>query len=128
MFVLLQNDDEDMIFMYNAYLHKLITCFLSHHLARDKVSYFFWFWNVTNNGTLLQVSLTFSTMLTKLSYSVSHNANQGSQKCPVYLYNFGICNSHAKFTNYCTVFIVILVFYFEMYVFLLLFVHIMLLS
>ncbi|KAL5838519.1 hypothetical protein ACOSQ3_015688 [Xanthoceras sorbifolium] len=32
-----QNDDEDMIYMYNAYLHKLITCFLSHHLARDKV-------------------------------------------------------------------------------------------
>ncbi|KAF3453692.1 hypothetical protein FNV43_RR04133 [Rhamnella rubrinervis] len=32
-----QNDDEDMIYMYNAYLHKLITCFLSHQLARDKV-------------------------------------------------------------------------------------------
>ncbi|KAM2193483.1 hypothetical protein COP1_026252 [Malus domestica] len=32
-----QNDDEDMIYMYNAYLHKLITCFLSHPLARDKV-------------------------------------------------------------------------------------------
>ncbi|KAK2984101.1 hypothetical protein RJ640_018126, partial [Escallonia rubra] len=31
------NDDEDMIYMYNAYLHKLITCFLSHPLARDKV-------------------------------------------------------------------------------------------
>ncbi|KAJ0031919.1 hypothetical protein Pint_13023 [Pistacia integerrima] len=31
-----QNDDEDMIYMYNAYLHKLITCFLSHPLARDK--------------------------------------------------------------------------------------------
>ncbi|KAK9269394.1 hypothetical protein L1049_001167 [Liquidambar formosana] len=32
-----QNDDEDMIYMYDAYLHKLITCFLSHPLARDKV-------------------------------------------------------------------------------------------
>ncbi|KAM6580187.1 hypothetical protein CsatA_003961 [Cannabis sativa] len=32
-----QNDDEDMIYMYNAYLHKLLTCFLSHSLARDKV-------------------------------------------------------------------------------------------
>ncbi|CAN0838668.1 Nuclear pore complex protein NUP205 [Linum grandiflorum] len=32
-----QNDDEDMVYMYNAYLHKLITCFLSHPLARDKV-------------------------------------------------------------------------------------------
>lgn len=31
------NDDEDMVYMYNAYLHKLITCFLSHPLARDKV-------------------------------------------------------------------------------------------
>ncbi|XP_077210823.1 nuclear pore complex protein (DUF3414) isoform X2 [Tasmannia lanceolata] len=32
-----QNDDEDMIYMYNAYMHKLMTCFLSHPLARDKV-------------------------------------------------------------------------------------------
>ncbi|OMO81108.1 hypothetical protein CCACVL1_12606 [Corchorus capsularis] len=32
-----QNDDEDLVFMYNAYLHKLITCFLSHPVARDKV-------------------------------------------------------------------------------------------
>ncbi|XP_042499811.1 nuclear pore complex protein NUP205 [Macadamia integrifolia] len=32
-----QNDDEDMIYMYNAYLHKLMTCFLSHQFARDKV-------------------------------------------------------------------------------------------
>nr|GEW31502.1 nuclear pore complex protein NUP205 [Tanacetum cinerariifolium] len=32
-----QNDDEDMIYMYNAYLHKLISSFLSHPLARDKV-------------------------------------------------------------------------------------------
>ncbi|XP_076958818.1 nuclear pore complex protein NUP205-like [Bidens hawaiensis] len=32
-----QNDDEDMIYIYNAYLHKLITSFLSHPLARDKV-------------------------------------------------------------------------------------------
>ncbi|XP_035542991.1 nuclear pore complex protein NUP205 isoform X2 [Juglans regia] len=32
-----QNDDEDMIYVYNGYLHKLITCFLSQPLARDKV-------------------------------------------------------------------------------------------
>ncbi|CAN4094283.1 unnamed protein product [Withania somnifera] len=32
-----QNDDEDMIYMYNAYLHKMITCLLSHPLAKDKV-------------------------------------------------------------------------------------------
>ncbi|TYI17680.1 hypothetical protein ES332_A07G042400v1 [Gossypium tomentosum] len=32
-----QNDDEDMVYMYNAYLHKQITCFLSHPVARDKV-------------------------------------------------------------------------------------------
>ncbi|KAK1417250.1 hypothetical protein QVD17_26375 [Tagetes erecta] len=32
-----QNDDEDMIYIYNAYLHKLITSFLSNPLARDKV-------------------------------------------------------------------------------------------
>ncbi|XP_031097713.1 nuclear pore complex protein NUP205 isoform X1 [Ipomoea triloba] len=32
-----QNDDEDMVYMYNAYLHKMMTCFLSHPLARDKV-------------------------------------------------------------------------------------------
>ncbi|KAK4781282.1 hypothetical protein SAY87_017388 [Trapa incisa] len=32
-----QNDDEDMVYMYNAYLHKLITCFLSHPIARDTV-------------------------------------------------------------------------------------------
>ncbi|XP_024182296.1 nuclear pore complex protein NUP205 isoform X2 [Rosa chinensis] len=32
-----ENDDEDISYMYNAYLHKLITCFLSHPLARDKV-------------------------------------------------------------------------------------------
>ncbi|CAK9182161.1 unnamed protein product [Ilex paraguariensis] len=32
-----QNDDEDIIYMYNAYLHKLITCFLSHPVVRDKV-------------------------------------------------------------------------------------------
>lgn len=38
-FFLVQNDDEDMIYMYDAYLHKLITCFLSHPLALDKVSW-----------------------------------------------------------------------------------------
>ncbi|XP_021760813.1 nuclear pore complex protein NUP205-like [Chenopodium quinoa] len=32
-----QNDDEDMTYMYNAYLHKLMTIFLSEPLARDKV-------------------------------------------------------------------------------------------
>ncbi|CAI9100148.1 OLC1v1037088C1 [Oldenlandia corymbosa var. corymbosa] len=32
-----QNDDEDMIYMYDAYLHKMVTCFLSHPLAREKV-------------------------------------------------------------------------------------------
>ncbi|KAI3802990.1 hypothetical protein L1987_31137 [Smallanthus sonchifolius] len=32
-----QNDDEDIIYIYNAYLHKLITSFLSNPLARDKV-------------------------------------------------------------------------------------------
>ncbi|KAK1312026.1 hypothetical protein QJS10_CPA07g00690 [Acorus calamus] len=32
-----QNDDEDMIYIYNAYMHKLMMCFLSHPLARDKV-------------------------------------------------------------------------------------------
>ncbi|KAJ8753188.1 hypothetical protein K2173_017774 [Erythroxylum novogranatense] len=32
-----QNDDEDIVYMYNAYMHKLMTCFLSHPLARDKV-------------------------------------------------------------------------------------------
>lgn len=32
-----QNDDEDMTYMYNAYLHKLISIFLSEPLARDKV-------------------------------------------------------------------------------------------
>ncbi|GAV68345.1 DUF3414 domain-containing protein [Cephalotus follicularis] len=32
-----QNDDEDVVYIYNAYLHKLITCFLSNPLAMDKV-------------------------------------------------------------------------------------------
>uniref|UniRef100_A0A7N0VJ21 Nuclear pore complex protein NUP205 n=2 Tax=Kalanchoe fedtschenkoi TaxID=63787 RepID=A0A7N0VJ21_KALFE len=32
-----QNGDEDMIYMYNAYMHKLITCFLSHPVATEKV-------------------------------------------------------------------------------------------
>eukprot|EP01018_Ginkgo_biloba_P012319 Gb_31636 [translate_table: standard] len=32
-----QNDDEDMVYMYNAYLHKLLTSFLSHPIGRDKV-------------------------------------------------------------------------------------------
>ncbi|CAI8589519.1 unnamed protein product [Vicia faba] len=32
-----QTEDEDMIYMYNAYLHRLIACFLSNPLARDKI-------------------------------------------------------------------------------------------
>ncbi|XP_065016073.1 nuclear pore complex protein NUP205-like isoform X2 [Musa acuminata AAA Group] len=32
-----QNDDEDMVYMYNGYLHKMMMCFLSHPLSRDKV-------------------------------------------------------------------------------------------
>ncbi|XP_047339294.1 nuclear pore complex protein NUP205 isoform X2 [Impatiens glandulifera] len=32
-----QNDNEDIIYMYNAYMHKLITCFLSNPVAMDKV-------------------------------------------------------------------------------------------
>ncbi|KAK9706158.1 hypothetical protein RND81_07G107800 [Saponaria officinalis] len=32
-----QNDDEDIVYMYNAYLHKLISIFLSEPFARDKV-------------------------------------------------------------------------------------------
>lgn len=32
-----QNDDEDMVYMYNGYMHKLMMCFLSHPLSRDKV-------------------------------------------------------------------------------------------
>ncbi|CAN6456375.1 unnamed protein product [Victoria cruziana] len=32
-----QNDDEDMVYMYTAYMHKLVTCFLSNPIARDKV-------------------------------------------------------------------------------------------
>ncbi|KAI4380661.1 hypothetical protein MLD38_006828 [Melastoma candidum] len=31
------NEDEDMIYMYHAYLHKLVTFLLTHPLARDKV-------------------------------------------------------------------------------------------
>ncbi|RAL44221.1 hypothetical protein DM860_016467 [Cuscuta australis] len=31
------NDDEDMVYMYHAYLHKMMSCFLSHPLGRDKV-------------------------------------------------------------------------------------------
>ncbi|KAH9317382.1 hypothetical protein KI387_019151, partial [Taxus chinensis] len=31
-----QNDDEDSVYMYNAYLHKLLTSFLSHPIGRDK--------------------------------------------------------------------------------------------
>lgn len=34
----LQNDDEDLVFMYNAYLHKLMTSFLSQPAGREKAS------------------------------------------------------------------------------------------
>jgi hypothetical protein len=33
-----QNDDEDLVFMYNAYLHKLMTSFLSQPAGREKAS------------------------------------------------------------------------------------------
>ena len=33
-----QNDDEDLVFMYNAYLHKLMTSFLSQSAGREKAS------------------------------------------------------------------------------------------
>ncbi|CAA0815850.1 Nuclear pore complex protein NUP205 [Striga hermonthica] len=33
-----QNDDEDMIYIYNAYLHKQMTCLLSHPIAIGKVN------------------------------------------------------------------------------------------
>jgi len=32
-----QNDDEELVFMYNAYLHKLLTSFLSQPVGRDKI-------------------------------------------------------------------------------------------
>ncbi|KAG0620095.1 hypothetical protein M758_4G188900 [Ceratodon purpureus] len=32
-----QNDDEDLVFMYNAYLHKLMTSFLSQPAGREKI-------------------------------------------------------------------------------------------
>ncbi|XP_072964597.1 nuclear pore complex protein NUP205 [Typha angustifolia] len=32
-----QNDDEDMVYMYNGYLHKLLMCFLSNPHSRHKV-------------------------------------------------------------------------------------------
>ncbi|KAJ6832491.1 nuclear pore complex protein NUP205 isoform X2 [Iris pallida] len=32
-----QNEDEDIVYMYNAYMHKLMMFFLSHPLTRDKV-------------------------------------------------------------------------------------------
>jgi nuclear pore complex protein Nup205 len=33
----MQNDDEELVFMYNAYLHKLLTSFLSQPVGRDKI-------------------------------------------------------------------------------------------
>ncbi|ONK81042.1 uncharacterized protein A4U43_C01F24610 [Asparagus officinalis] len=32
-----QNDDEDLVYMYNGYMHKLMMFFLSHPVTRDKV-------------------------------------------------------------------------------------------
>ncbi|KAL6604475.1 hypothetical protein ACP70R_042902 [Stipagrostis hirtigluma subsp. patula] len=32
-----QNDDEDIVYMYTAYTHKLMMCFLSHPTSRDKI-------------------------------------------------------------------------------------------
>jgi hypothetical protein len=34
----MQNDDEELVFMYNAYLHKLLTSFLSQPAGRNKAS------------------------------------------------------------------------------------------
>jgi hypothetical protein len=34
----MQNDDEELVFMYNAYLHKLLTSFLSQPVGRNKAS------------------------------------------------------------------------------------------
>ncbi|KAK3156306.1 hypothetical protein QOZ80_2AG0105440 [Eleusine coracana subsp. coracana] len=32
-----QNDDEDVVYMYTGYTHKLMMCFLSHPTSRDKI-------------------------------------------------------------------------------------------
>ncbi|TVU02504.1 hypothetical protein EJB05_51989 [Eragrostis curvula] len=32
-----QNDDEDIVYMYTGYTHKLMMCFLSHPTSRDKI-------------------------------------------------------------------------------------------
>uniref|UniRef100_A0A0E0JX12 Nuclear pore complex protein NUP205 n=1 Tax=Oryza punctata TaxID=4537 RepID=A0A0E0JX12_ORYPU len=32
-----KNDDEDIIYMYTGYMHKLMMCFLSHPTSRDKI-------------------------------------------------------------------------------------------
>jgi hypothetical protein len=32
-----QNDDDDIVYMYTGYVHKLMMCFLSHPTSRDKV-------------------------------------------------------------------------------------------
>lgn len=34
---LMQNDDEDIVYMYTGYTHKLMMCFISHPTSRDKV-------------------------------------------------------------------------------------------
>jgi hypothetical protein len=33
----MQNDDDDIVYMYTGYAHKLMMCFLSHPTCRDKV-------------------------------------------------------------------------------------------
>lgn len=37
-YYVMQNEDEDMSYMYNGYLHKLMMCFLSHPITKDKVN------------------------------------------------------------------------------------------
>ncbi|KAK7411204.1 hypothetical protein VNO78_02636 [Psophocarpus tetragonolobus] len=63
--VVLQTEDEDMIYMYNAYLHKLITCFLSNPLARDKLL----------NYMLVRSSNNREACQTILSFLFAHGMN-----------------------------------------------------
>ncbi|XP_050365168.1 nuclear pore complex protein NUP205 isoform X2 [Argentina anserina] len=63
-----ENDDEDIGYMYNAYLHKLITCFLSHPLARDKVK-----------ESKERAMNTLSPYRLVGSHDFSHGSNQTSQ-------------------------------------------------
>jgi hypothetical protein len=38
----MQNDDEDIVYMYTGYTHKLMMCFISHPTSRDKVRVTSW--------------------------------------------------------------------------------------